>query len=59
MVYLLNYSYDSSGENIGVTKILDILASEQIIFKDLHTSQSSLEDIFVSLVSLDEGAKCT
>jgi ABC-2 type transport system ATP-binding protein len=56
---LLNYSYDTAGENIGVTKILDILASEQIVFKDLHTRQSSLEDIFVSLVTQDEGTQCT
>lgn len=50
----INYTYDSQSKNIGIAKILEILASENITFKDLHTSQSSLEDIFVSLVSEKE-----
>ena len=48
------YNYDSQGEQIGVAKILEILSAENIYFKDLHTSQSSLEDIFVSLVNDQE-----
>ncbi len=51
---LITYTYDSQSKNIGIAKILEILASENITFKDLHTSQSSLEDIFVSLVNEKE-----
>lgn len=47
----ITYTYDSHDSNMGVAKLLEILAEEGIAFKDLHTSQSSLEDIFVSLVS--------
>jgi ABC-2 type transport system ATP-binding protein len=50
----ITYNYDSHGEQIGIAKILEILAAENINFKDLHTSQSSLEDIFVSLVNDQE-----
>jgi len=50
----ITYNYDSQGEQIGVAKILEILSAEKINFKDLHTSQSSLEDIFVSLVNDQE-----
>ena len=50
----IRYSYDSHGKHIGIAKILEIVAAENINFKDLHTSQSSLEDIFVSLVNEKE-----
>jgi ABC-2 type transport system ATP-binding protein len=50
----ITYTYDSQSKNLGIAKIIEILASENITFKDLHTSQSSLEDIFVSLVNEKE-----
>ncbi|MDF2813393.1 MAG: transporter related [Microvirga sp.] len=46
----LVYSYDAAIEDSGITALLQDLAREGIVFKDLHTEQSSLEDIFVSLV---------
>jgi ABC-2 type transport system ATP-binding protein len=46
----LVYTYDTQGERTGVTALLDDLHRAGIRFKDLHTTQSSLEDIFVDLV---------
>jgi ABC-2 type transport system ATP-binding protein len=47
----LTYTYDTKGERTGITALLDALGEAGIGFKDLHTTQSSLEEIFVSLVS--------
>jgi ABC-2 type transport system ATP-binding protein len=44
------YTYDSQGERTGITALLDELGSAGIGFKDIRTTQSSLEDIFVDLV---------
>ncbi len=49
----LEYVFDSNLENTGVPSLLRRLSDLGIAFKDLHTSQSSLEDIFVSLVHSD------
>src|ERR1700674_4628206 len=46
----LIYTYDAQGERTGITAVLKDLNEAGILFKDLHTSQSSLEEIFVSLV---------
>jgi ABC-2 type transport system ATP-binding protein len=46
----LVYTYDSAGERDGVATLLRDLAAANVPFKDLHTEQSSLEEIFVSLV---------
>jgi ABC-2 type transport system ATP-binding protein len=46
----LTYTYDTKGERIGITGLLDDLAGAGIGFTDLQTTQSSLEDIFVGLV---------
>jgi ABC-2 type transport system ATP-binding protein len=46
----LTYTYDTSGERTGIIALLKDLNDASIAFKDLHTTQSSLEDIFVSLV---------
>jgi ABC-2 type transport system ATP-binding protein len=46
----LVYSYDAQGERTGITALLADLRTEGIRFRDLHTTQSSLEDIFVDLV---------
>ncbi|WP_409565496.1 ABC transporter ATP-binding protein [Methylobacterium sp. J-001] len=46
----LVYTYDTRAERTGITGLLTGLASAGIRFTDLHTEQSSLEDIFVGLV---------
>jgi ABC-2 type transport system ATP-binding protein len=49
----LIYTYDTQAERTGITTLLGELHDTNIKFKDLSTTQSSLEDIFVALV-LDE-----
>lgn len=44
------YTYDAQGERTGITTLLQDLNDNGIRFKDLQTSQSSLEEIFVNLV---------
>ncbi len=44
------YRFDTQEEHSGIPKLLRRLEAAGIDFKDLHTSQSSLEEIFVSLV---------
>ena len=46
----LTYTYDAELEGTGIAALLEDLDQAGIRFKDLQTSQSSLEDIFVSLV---------
>jgi ABC-2 type transport system ATP-binding protein len=46
----LTYNYDTKGERTGITSLLSDLRGAGIRFSDLDTTQSSLEDIFVSLV---------
>jgi ABC-2 type transport system ATP-binding protein len=46
----LHYTYDTQSERTGITALLQDLNKAGIRFKDLDTSQSSLEDIFVDLV---------
>jgi ABC-2 type transport system ATP-binding protein len=46
----LIYTYDTQGERTGITALLGDLNRAGIRFRDLHTTQSSLEDIFVGLV---------
>jgi ABC-2 type transport system ATP-binding protein len=47
----LVYTYDvQHGERTGIANVLRQLAAEGIDFKDLHSSESSLEDIFVGLL---------
>jgi ABC-2 type transport system ATP-binding protein len=47
----LTYTYDTQAERTGITTLLSALHSAGISFNDLNTTQSSLEDIFVNLVS--------
>ena len=47
----LVYTYDTRGERTGITALLQDLNAAGIRFRDLQTSQSSLEEIFVNLVS--------
>jgi len=46
----LIYTYDTQAERTGITALLGDLGAAGIRFKDLSTTQSSLEDIFVDLV---------
>ncbi len=46
----LVYTYDTRAERTGITALLSAIASAGLVLKDLQTDQSSLEDIFVTLV---------
>lgn len=46
----LVYRFDARGERAPIAELLRRLDAHGIVFKDLQTAQSSLEDIFVSLV---------
>jgi len=48
--YALVYSFDAQEEENGIAKLLRVLNEQNVDFKDLRTSESSLEDIFVDLV---------
>ena len=48
--HALVYTFDVHGEETGIAALLKRLAELHIDFKDLNSSESSLEDIFVSLV---------
>jgi ABC-2 type transport system ATP-binding protein len=47
----LVYTYDTQSERTGITALLQDLNDNGLSLKDLKSSQSSLEEIFVSLVS--------
>ena len=49
--YELTYRFDSKDEDIDIAQLLQKITGLGIIFKDLHTKQSSLEEIFVNLVN--------
>ena len=49
----LEYVFDSNAERTGVPSLLRRLSELGVAFKDLNTRQSSLEDIFVTLVNQD------
>ena len=46
----LTYTFDAQSEDTGIATLLRKLGDRGVDFKDLHTEESSLEDIFVSLV---------
>jgi ABC-2 type transport system ATP-binding protein len=46
----LTYTYDAQREHTGIAELLKDLGDAGIGYKDLRTAQSSLEEIFVSLV---------
>ena len=46
----LTYTFDTHEQRADITALLDGLKSAGIAFRDLQTSQSSLEEIFVNLV---------
>ncbi len=46
----LTYSFDAQHDNTGIIELMRALSAQGLDFKDLHSKQSSLEDIFVNLV---------
>jgi ABC-2 type transport system ATP-binding protein len=52
----LVYTYDERGDRAVITALLGDLAAAGIRFKDLQTTQSSLEDIFVTLLAQGKDA---
>ena len=53
----LVFTYDTQMERTGITALLADLTRASIHFRDLETRQSSLEDIFVGLVSDRPGSR--
>ncbi len=51
--HALVYTYEAQGEHRGVTRLVEGLLRQNIRLKDINTTQSSLEDIFVDLVRKD------
>ncbi|MDO8693543.1 MAG: ABC transporter ATP-binding protein [Sheuella sp.] len=47
----LIYTFDLNSKQIGIAELLQTLSRLGLGFKDLHTKQSSLEEIFVNLVN--------
>jgi len=52
----LHFTFDANTDSDGISRLLKRLSELGIGFKDLNTSQSSLEDIFVDLVHRKPGA---
>ena len=48
--YTLLYTFDSQQEQTGIADLLRNLDQNSIVIKDLHSSESSLEEIFVQMV---------
>jgi len=48
--HALVYTFDTQQDDTGIATLLKRLGEQGVDFKDLHSSESSLEDIFVSLV---------
>ena len=46
----INYLYDTKGSTNQITKLLNEISNADLQISDLRTSQSSLEEIFVSLI---------
>jgi ABC-2 type transport system ATP-binding protein len=53
----LVYTFDVQAQETGIAALLRRLTHHGIDFKDLHSSESSLEDIFVSLVRQNREAR--
>ncbi len=49
--HALVYTYDTQSERTGIDALLTAVRDAGIVFRDVNTTQSSLEDIFVSLVT--------
>ncbi len=53
---VLVYTFDTNADDSGIAPLLRRLGEQGIEFRDLHSSESSLEDIFVGLVHGDRDA---
>ena len=53
----LIYTFDTQRENTGIAELLRSLNQHGIEFKDLHSSESSLEEIFVNLVKQSQSER--
>jgi ABC-2 type transport system ATP-binding protein len=51
----LRYVFDANQEHSGIPALLRRLDELQISYRDLNTSQNSLEEIFVGLVGRRQG----
>jgi ABC-2 type transport system ATP-binding protein len=49
----LTYHFDTHDEDIDIALLLQKISNSGIVFKDLYTKQSSLEEIFVTLVNAE------
>ena len=45
------FTYDKNANRTGITRMLSALSENNIIVKDLETSQSTLEEVFLSLIN--------
>ncbi|MEO0773395.1 MAG: ABC transporter ATP-binding protein [Pseudomonadota bacterium] len=55
----LTYTYEATGERTGITRLLSALSEAGLGLRDIQTSQSSLEEIFVGLLEDDPARKET
>jgi ABC-2 type transport system ATP-binding protein len=46
------YTYNSKEETTTVTSLIDVLRKEKILYSDIQSKESSLEEIFVNLVEI-------
>jgi len=53
---VLVYTYDTSQDRTGIATLIREVSDAGLVLRDLQTRQNSLEDIFVGLVSEQEGA---
>ena len=54
--HVLVYTYDTSQDRTGIATLIREVSDAGLVLRDLQTRQNSLEDIFVGLVSEQEGA---
>ncbi|NNC98830.1 MAG: ABC transporter ATP-binding protein [Gammaproteobacteria bacterium] len=47
---ILTYTYDTGADSTGITRMLQLISEAGLALKDIKTTQSSLEDIFVDLL---------
>jgi len=50
---MLIYNYDTRSDRTGITALINSINEAGLTLRDIHTEQSSLEEIFVNLVKAD------
>ena len=53
----IRYDYDTRAERTGIARLLGDLAGEGVTVRDVSTRQSSLEEVFMTLVNEDRKAE--